>query len=266
MKQLLFKIIVIAIILTLSLLFISLKNLVIKESYTTQSKSWNTLVSDTYYINLDRSTDRKLYMEHNLSKTGIPYTRFPGIEGKNRIKTYWRKNVKIRPGALGCKLSHLEILKKVKKDGWTIVFEDDVLFDSPSNLKDDILTCLNGLPDDAEIVLFGTSPRMLYLYLLFNRFKPYKKNIWKTDTNLSCAHAYAINWSGAQKWAEQIKKYMYEKPFDMHTKNIDTIYLYTKNIDNYNSILLHILKLKDLSYIEQNKERFGYLNSLVTFS
>lgn len=237
------------------------------EVYTNVSKSWDSLISDTYYINLDRSPDRKVYMEDILSKADIPYKRFAAIEGKNKVNMY--ENLKVTPGALGCKLSHLEILKKVKKDGWTIVFEDDILFDNPSSIKNDIINCISSLPEDSELVLFGTSPRLLYLYLLLNRFEPYKNNIWKTNSNLTCAHAYAITYNGAQKWIKEIEKYMCEKPFDMHPKGIDTIYLYTKKIDNHNSgisILKYILKLKDMCYIEQNKAKFGYFDSLITLS
>jgi GR25 family glycosyltransferase involved in LPS biosynthesis len=252
----------------LYVLYYRLKYLTIQtEVYTNVSKPWDSLISDTYYINLDRSPDRKVYMEDILSKANIPYKRFTAVEGKT--KTNICKQLKVTPGALGCKLSHIEILKKVKKDGWTIVFEDDILFDNPSNVKNDILNCISSLPEDAELVLFGTSPRLLYLYLLLNRFEPHKNNIWKTNSNLTCAHAYAITYNGAQKWIKEIEKYMCEKPFDMHPKGIDTIYLYTKKIDNHKSsisILSQILKLKDMCYIEQNKSKFGYFDSLVTFS
>jgi hypothetical protein len=237
------------------------------EVYINFSKQWDNLISDTYYINLDRSPDRKVYMEDILSKADIPYKRFAAVEGKT--KTSICEQLKVTPGALGCKLSHLEILKKVKKDGWTIVFEDDILFDNPSNVKNDILNCISSLPEDAELVLFGTSPRLLYLYLLLDRFEPYTNNIWKTNSNLTCAHAYAITYNGAQKWIKEIEKYMCEKPFDMHPKGIDTIYLYTKKIDRQKSIMdkvSQILKLKDMCYIEQNKAQFGYFDSLITFS
>lgn len=54
------------------------------EVYTNFSKQWDNLISDTYYINLDRSPDRKVYMEDILSKADIPYKRFAAIEGKTK--------------------------------------------------------------------------------------------------------------------------------------------------------------------------------------
>jgi hypothetical protein len=53
----------------------------------------------------------------------------------------------------------LEILKNVKKNGWTIIFEDDICLNETS--KNDILKILNSLSDTADLILFGTSPRII---------------------------------------------------------------------------------------------------------
>lgn len=229
-----------------------------KHEYFENYKNWNELISGCYYINLERSKDRRTYMEEILKKANIECERFEGIEGEKYLDLC--KKLKIRKGALGCKLSHLELLKKVKKKGWTIIFEDDIYL--KDNCKNNIINALNKVPEDAEIVLFGTSPRSILLNLFLFKFEKYKKNIWKTTNNLSCAHAYAITYNGAQKWIKTINENLCNVPFDMHSKNINTIYLCNdfENPSNFFKIFW-----EDWSMIRQNKDLFGYLDSLINF-
>ena len=86
--------------------------------------------------------------------------------------------------------------------------------------------------------------------------------MWKTKNNFTCVHAYAINYSGAQKWISQIEKYLCKKAFDMHYKGIDTIYICHKAENTKD--FFRLLGMKDLSYIRQNKDKFGYFDSLIT--
>jgi hypothetical protein len=221
-------------------------------------KNWNELVSGCYYINLERSKDRKKYMEDIFKKADIECQRFEAIEGKDYL--HLCPKLKISKGALGCKLSHLELLKKVKKTGWTIIFEDDIYF--KNNIKYNIIKTLNNVPKDAELVLFGTSPRSVLLNLFLFKFEKYKKNIWKINTNLTCAHAYAINYSGAQKWIKLIEEQLCNTPFDMHSKGIDTIYFCN---DFYSPSNFFKVFWEDWSLIRQNKNEFGYFKSLINF-
>ena len=209
-------------------------------------------------INLDISTDRKEYMENMLKNANIDCKRFSAIDG-NKYKTLCNK-LNISEGALGCKLSHLKLLKKVKKNGWTIIFEDDIKINN--NTKSDIIKILNSLPESAELILFGTSPRVILLNLGTFQFKKYNNFIWQTDKNLSCGHAYAIKYSGAQKWIPLIEKYLCDKEFDMHEKGIKNIYLAHAFSSNF-SDLFKIFG-KDYSFIPQNKDKFGYFDSTIT--
>ena len=253
----LFKVIILSIMVIFFLSCINYHNLRNTEKQIlVKKKSWDDIISNCYYINLDRSTDRKIYMENMLEKCKIPYERFNAIEGKDKVKKY--KNLNISVGALGCKLSHLELLKKIKKvknNGWTIIFEDDILIDDSRPVKQEILDFISTLPSDAELVLFGTSPRCLWWNIATFGFKNHSNNIWSSKRNLSCAHAYAINYTGAQKWIKHIKRNLSTQPFDMHSKGIDIIYLCLKEKGNM---------FQDLSYITQNKSKFGYFDSLVT--
>ena len=157
-------------------------------------------------------------------------------------------------------MSHLKLLKKVKKNGWTIIFEDDIKINN--NTKSDIIKILNSLPESAELILFGTSPRVILLNLGTFQFKKYNNFIWQTDKNLSCGHAYAIKYSGAQKWIPLIEKYLCDKEFDMHEKGIKNIYLAHAFSSNF-SDLFKIFG-KDYSFIPQNKDKFGYFDSTIT--
>jgi hypothetical protein len=73
-------------------------------------------ITKTIYINLDHRTDRRAEMEAELAKIGLAAERFPAIERK--------------PGALGCGLSHLAVLRRAKEEGWenVLILEDDFTF------------------------------------------------------------------------------------------------------------------------------------------
>lgn len=79
-----------------------------------------------FYINLDRSEDRRQQAEIELQKLGSlgQYQRFPAIDGT--AVTEWG-GVPNR-GELGCFLSHLEVIRRnVGFDGWLHIIEDDVI-------------------------------------------------------------------------------------------------------------------------------------------
>jgi len=222
-----------------------------------ENRKWDDIISGCYYINLDRSVERKEYMEDMFKKENINCERFSAIDGNNYA--HLCDNLKIPITALGCKLSHLELLKKVKKNGWTIIFEDDINLNL--NAKEHILKIISSLPSSAELVLFGTSPRKIVLNICTFNFKKYNDFVWQTDNNLSCAHAYAITYEGAQKWIEVIEKNLCDISFDMHEKNIKPIYFSHSFTSNFSNIFK--MFFKDFSFIPQNKDKFGYIDSTI---
>ena len=222
-----------------------------------KNRKWNDIISGCYYINLDKSVERKEYMEEMLKKKNIKCERFSAIDGNNY--SHLCQNLNISIGALGCKLSHLELLKKVKKNGWTIIFEDDINLNF--NSKEHILKIISSLPSSAELVLFGTSPRKIVLNVCTFNFKKYNDFVWQTDNNLSCAHAYAITYQGAQKWIDLIEKNLCNKAFDMHEKNIKPIYFSHSFTSNFSDIFK--MFFKDFSFISQNKDKFDYFDSTI---
>lgn len=91
------------------------------------------LIQDSYisYVNLDHRTDRLEHMKAQLDRIGLRAIRqrgFPWIETDHMNPKYLTMKNRT-PGAIGCHLSQVEIMKKalsVKAHAW--VMEDDILF------------------------------------------------------------------------------------------------------------------------------------------
>lgn len=74
-------------------------------------------LQNIYYINLEERIDRKKHIENEFKKLGWNnYTRFNAIKHSN--------------GAIGCSMSHLEILKNARNNNldYVVILEDDIQF------------------------------------------------------------------------------------------------------------------------------------------
>ncbi|MGC6284969.1 MAG: glycosyltransferase family 25 protein [Polaribacter sp.] len=92
-----------------------------------------------YYINLDKSTDRKDFMEDQFAKFGIDIERFSATYGKSldiRELRNHKKGHQIlahfpypNDGEIGICLTHFELWKSIanQKEDFAIVLEDDAL-------------------------------------------------------------------------------------------------------------------------------------------
>ena len=93
--------------------------------------SANTYSADSmdikgYYINLDRSTERRRTIESQLDRLGLggTYGRFPAIDGN----PLGARGAHLKAGEIGCLVSHHALLKRVASlEQWTHVVEDDVV-------------------------------------------------------------------------------------------------------------------------------------------
>ncbi|QNN46714.1 glycosyltransferase [Thermomonas brevis] len=76
-----------------------------------------------FFINLDRSADRKNALESTLERLGLNgvVKRFPAMEGDSRPSA-------ISPNELGCFLSHQRVIETADPERHLLVFEDDVWF------------------------------------------------------------------------------------------------------------------------------------------
>jgi GR25 family glycosyltransferase involved in LPS biosynthesis len=104
-------------------------------------------------INLDRRPDRWQQMQLKFDRHGIhPVRRFPALDGDNlNIPANWIHT----PGAYGCLLSHLQVIREARQLGASsvLIFEDDVVFDP--HLQKKFSTCIKQLPPDWDMLFFG---------------------------------------------------------------------------------------------------------------
>lgn len=90
-----------------------------------------------YYINLDRSPNRKKLMEKEFEKCGIDdYVRIPAVDAKdlkgNEYKVENKYKKELLTGEIACYLSHIKTLKTFMASGddFAVILEDDVVLEN----------------------------------------------------------------------------------------------------------------------------------------
>ena len=183
----------------------------------------NDIISDMYVITLGKKERIKNIKEQE-GKINDRITRFKAVNGlkldineliKNDILDKNHKlseNINHSKREIGCYLSHHNIYKKIKKDnkkGYTIIFEDDFLVNSP-NLKDDVRKSIDKL--NRKNIDFD------YLYLGSNQIN-YGENIIDNlyyvnpKQNFFGTHAYVINNKNIDKIIDNVK--IIKRPIDV---------------------------------------------------
>ena len=199
---------------------------------------------NVFVINLDKRKDRLKSITEQLGSVNIPFTRFSAIrpdiekiknddlwknsyQGINKGKSErWNQYLK---GALGCKMSHYNIIKNAKDNDldYVVIFEDDALI------------CENAIKKIEEINLFFNYDEWDMLYL--GGFVPDgKKNIEKYKFIKKVK-------SNFQTIGYIIKKKSYDKllKYIISEKNeIDNIYMYLQK--------KKIIKAYHCEIVEQN--------------
>ena len=167
-----------------------------------------------YYINLDRSTDRKESIEEEFRLYGITnYERVPACDGKNlkstkegdfgdiKFKAPNDKNSSVREIATTC--SHIKAIKRAYDNGdeLAIILEDDTKFTLMPYWDKELKELMNELPDDWEIFkLVSGKARYINFFKFFNTDIRYNKEqkIVKRNKTFS-AVCYIINKNGMSK-------------------------------------------------------------------
>lgn len=145
----------------------------VKESFSTQTYE---MPEKIFVINMDTRKDRLEYFEknYNLSdcKGKLTWHRIPAVVGKDvdwkngfltsagmkdleyTLKTGKRRDhSSLSLGAVGCYLSHLQIMKEVvKRNKPCIVCEDDIQF--PSNFLEKTKEALQEVPHSSNAIIF----------------------------------------------------------------------------------------------------------------
>jgi len=149
-----------------------------------------------YWINLDRSKDRRVLMENFLKKIKVPNQRISASDGKllpniaSNFTTVTPKNQ--TPGVYGCLLSHLRTIKEFSTSNKNIalVLEDDISLEFMPFWNKDIKTIISQAPANWDIIMLH------YTDIDPNNHK-YLYNRWKS--NICSTMAYLINKRGAKK-------------------------------------------------------------------
>ena len=193
----------------------------------------NTQIDSVYWINLNRSKERKKIM-HNVLKDPIfdkmKKHRVEAFDGKkpsfdNYLTNFTNikiKNEKVSLIEYACFLSHIKAIQEFVKSGDDIalIFEDDISLKFKKYWKTDLETCILNAPKDWEI---------LQLFYFMDKRKTLLKNTYTFHgkKRIFSALAYIINKKGATRFLNNLIKN--EKiTLDAKVLPISDIYLYDK--------------------------------------
>ena len=106
-------------------------------------------IDKSYVINLDRRPERWEHAREELSSAGFEPTRFSAVNGSEHEDADKYDN----PGALGCMLSHINIMRETREMGPVAFFEDDVVLED--GFASVFEAAWNELPEDWEALYLG---------------------------------------------------------------------------------------------------------------
>ncbi len=145
-----------------------------------------------YVINLDHRIDRWYEVLDQCRKMGIPLhkvKRFSAVYGTKlpEIKKYKS------PGAIGCFLSHLSILKLIVKNNHnnTLVLEDDFIFNDHVNKNKLCLQQFFDAKYEYDITLLATHA--------YGKTVEHDDLLLRTYQHCTCASGYFVSLNGAKK-------------------------------------------------------------------
>jgi GR25 family glycosyltransferase involved in LPS biosynthesis len=155
-------------------------------------------IDTIYWINLDRSKDRRDILEKFLSNVQVKNKRITGSDAKLDVNI--RNNFVFRQaseqpqpaGAYGCLLSHLRTIKEFwdSKEKTALILEDDISLDFMKYWNKDLKTIINQAPPNWDIIMMHYTDTDINNHrYLYNRWNP---QIYSTM-------AYIINRRGAEK-------------------------------------------------------------------
>jgi len=182
-------------------------------SFDECDRLWPSLVTSTHVITLEDQHQKQASAKAMLDDLRIPFTFWKGYDARKRSTSHVCPKTNLRPGQLGCSLSHLTLLKSIQsRNGWTLVFEDDALPSTRKGTKSMMIQALQkaNLDDNIWIVYFGGC---------FSKIgAPFSKRVdahlWKMATG--CTHAFAVKNTKASKIADIISKGMCKRPVDLN--------------------------------------------------
>lgn len=168
-------------------------------------------IDKIYCVSLERRQDRREQVSIEFSKHGLDFNFFNAIDGH-----LLNKQAKIKPGHVGCVLSHLSIFKELRgSDGeFFMITEDDVVF------HDDFINLYNSwileVPKDWEILYFGGNHNGKPL----NMVSPHVHRLEKTYTT----HCYIIRKSALEVVIKEFETTeIFNMEVDVHLSRVQSI-------------------------------------------
>jgi GR25 family glycosyltransferase involved in LPS biosynthesis len=152
-----------------------------------------------FIIHLSRMKERKQYVIQNIKNAGfMDITLFEGVDGQNRESVQEELDKignplldTLRPGAIGCLLSHLKLYQHIinHKIEVSTIFEDDVHFHPEWKTLCHEFYKLT--PKDFDIIYIGNQ--------LDSSFVKDPMSDLITTEPVYCSHAYIVTLEGAQR-------------------------------------------------------------------
>lgn len=197
-----------------------------------------------YYINLDRSKDRRKNMEKEIEEYGLKnIKRIAAFDGKklgNRrkgtIDGYEYKNIsdkKCMKSEIAITMSHIKSIQQAYKDKnkKALILEDDTSMTLVPHWKISFEKILKDIPDSCDILLLSNDDKGNKPEIISEKEKHNGRN----------GAAYIITESGMEK----ISKFLSHKTFDFH---------------NYDKIIWDIHIMNDLNVYHSNISLFLQYN------
>jgi GR25 family glycosyltransferase involved in LPS biosynthesis len=160
-----------------------------------------------YYINLDRSVERRKNMEELLSHFNIPNVRISAVDGKNISDEelygnfIFEDNKKHSKVEYACLLSHLKTLLTFSQSNYknALIFEDDMTLEYSKYWDKTTKDIINNAPKDWDIIMLTYITNSIISDL-------YARNLMQKNSYLefSSAGSYIINKNGVEKILDKI--------------------------------------------------------------
>jgi glycosyl transferase family 25 len=198
-------------------------------------------IKNTYYINLEHRTDRKIHVENQLSTIGLQGNRFNAIRTKN--------------GAIGCTMSHLKLLEFALNNKFEhiLIVEDDITFLQPKLFIKQFNNFLANHKDWDVVIISG------------NNIPPYT-NIDDTCVKVNSCQTttgYLVNGNYISKLMNNIKEGLQGLIRNPNLKPIyaiDRYWFRLQQLDNWFLIIpLTVVQKEDYSDIENRVTDYTYL-------
>jgi GR25 family glycosyltransferase involved in LPS biosynthesis len=210
-----------------------------KRKKEAKKNTFNSLVDETYIINLERRKDRAEHMSAEMKRLDVSYKFFNAVDGqKLKEKTVASKAV------VATVRSHIGVVKDAIEKGYEkiAVFEDDIIFcdDFDSRLR----YYLDNIPSNWDI---------MYLGCHFNAcVEPtiVKNNVYKVHECYGCFSMILNNQNGLfQKIIDSVTELL---PYDNYIKSLQ------KNLNCYVFKPFFVKSMITTTDIGDRKDSFSY--------